>query len=357
MNNGRPALVILSPGFPENEADTTCLPAQQSFVRLLRQHYPSLEIVVVAFQYPFTKKAYEWNQITVLPLNGRNRRKPWRLLTWMRAWRTVEQIKKRYHIIGLFSFFCGECALVGQWFGRRHDISHRCWILGQDARKGNFFVSCMRPVADDLVAMSNFLADEFHRNYGIRPAHIIPSGVDPAEFGLAPGKRTIDVLAAGSLIPLKRHDVFLEVMSRLKLSIPDIYGLICGKGAEEERLRALIRQYGLENNVRLTGELPHPELLRCMQQSRILLHPSSYEGFGTVCLEALYAGTQVISFVRPMTAFIANWHIVADPDEMVAKTLELLRQPDTDHAPVMAYSMLDNVRSVLQLFPYKELPI
>ena len=28
MENKRPAFVILSPGFPENEADTTCLPAQ-----------------------------------------------------------------------------------------------------------------------------------------------------------------------------------------------------------------------------------------------------------------------------------------------------------------------------------------
>ena len=81
MNKNRPVLVILSPGFPENEADTTCLPAQQDLVRLLRQIRPSLELVIIAFQYPFTGKSYQWNGVPVIPLNGRNRGKLYRLLT------------------------------------------------------------------------------------------------------------------------------------------------------------------------------------------------------------------------------------------------------------------------------------
>jgi hypothetical protein len=36
MNNERKTFVILSPGFPENEADSTCLPLQQSFIRSLK---------------------------------------------------------------------------------------------------------------------------------------------------------------------------------------------------------------------------------------------------------------------------------------------------------------------------------
>ena len=33
-------LVILTPGFPSNEADTTCLPMQQNLVRSLKLMYP-----------------------------------------------------------------------------------------------------------------------------------------------------------------------------------------------------------------------------------------------------------------------------------------------------------------------------
>ena len=46
-------LVILSPGFAANEADTTCLPPMQLFVKALKEICPGLNIIVIAFQYPF----------------------------------------------------------------------------------------------------------------------------------------------------------------------------------------------------------------------------------------------------------------------------------------------------------------
>jgi glycosyltransferase involved in cell wall biosynthesis len=353
MNKNRPVLVILSPGFPENEADTACLPAQQDLVRLLRQIRPSLELVIVAFQYPFTGKPYEWNGVPVIPLNGRNRGKLHRLLTLVRAWYTIKRIKKDSHIIGLFSFWLTECAFIGKWFGHYHSIRHHCWMLGQDARPGNKYVRYIRPASEELVALSDFLVDEFYRNYGIRPGHVVPSGIDPEAFASRSIERTIDLLAVGSLIPLKQHAVFLQTVYALKEQLPNVVAVICGKGPEKARLETLIRQYGLEANVHLAGERPHGEVLHLMQQSRILLHPSSYEGFGTVCLEALYAGAQVISFCRPMKAAIAHWHIVAGPDEMIEKTRDLLLREPCDNTPVMTYSMLDNARSVLRLFPYQ----
>jgi hypothetical protein len=48
--------IILSPGFPESEADSTCLPMQQQFVRALKEMYPGLDIVVLTFQYPYHQK-------------------------------------------------------------------------------------------------------------------------------------------------------------------------------------------------------------------------------------------------------------------------------------------------------------
>jgi len=350
--NKVPALVILSPGFPANEADTTCLPAQQDFVRLLKQITP-LEVIVVAFQYPFTDAPYEWNGITVVPLNGRNRRKPWRILTWIRAWRTLNRLRARYRITGLLSFWLTECALVGKWFGRRHAIRHHCWMLGQDARAGNGFVKWIRPAAGELIAMSDALADEFCRHYGLRPEHIAPNGVDPSRFGPRQGAKTIDLLSVGSLIPLKRHELFLQLVRTVKQTRPSVVAMICGRGPEEGRLRSLIREYDLEGAVSLAGELPHPEVLQLMQRTRVLVHPSSYEGFSTVCLEALYAGARVVSFCRPMKATIANWYIVATYDEMTDMTLELLGFPDND-VPVMPFAMIDNARAILRLFPYSD---
>ncbi len=87
-----------------------------------------------------------------------------------------------------------------------------------------------------------------------------------------------------------------------------------------------------------------------MQRCKIFLHPSAYEGFSTVCLEALYAGAHVISFRRPGHQLLEHWHVVCTPQEMLEKALELLEDPLTDYHPVFPYSMEDNAAAVMQLF-------
>ena len=53
--NPKNTLIILSPGFAANEEDTTCLPPQQVFVKALNRNFPSLQIIILAFQYPRLK--------------------------------------------------------------------------------------------------------------------------------------------------------------------------------------------------------------------------------------------------------------------------------------------------------------
>jgi hypothetical protein len=93
-----------------------------------------------------------------------------------------------------------------------------------------------------------------------------------------------------------------------------------------------------------------------MQRAKIFLHTSNYEGFSTVCLEALYAGCDVISFVRPMHDDIDHWHIVNTEEEMVKKAIELLVS-ETDNTPVLPYVMDDSAKAIMRLFNYKEAAI
>jgi glycosyltransferase involved in cell wall biosynthesis len=86
-----------------------------------------------------------------------------------------------------------------------------------------------------------------------------------------------------------------------------------------------------------------------MQESRILLHTSNYEGFGLVNLEALSAGAQVISFVRPMDQEIPRWHIVNNVDEMTAVAKQILSQP-SDRKPVIPFKMEETVNKIMALY-------
>jgi glycosyltransferase involved in cell wall biosynthesis len=293
------SFIILSPGFPKDESDSTCLPAQQAFVLALKNNYPSIKVIVISFQYPHRSARYTWNGVEVISLNGRGRAQFFRLILWMKVWLTLKRINRETEITGLLSLWVGECALVGKYFSGKYSLKHKIWILGQDAKSDNNYVQRIRPVENELVAMSEFLQQTFLQNHGIKPMYIIENAIDIDLYNIAEGNRNIDILGVGSLIPLKQYELFIRVVEKVNETVK-VKSVICGKGPEESKLRTLIQEQDLNKVIELKGEQQHSEVLKLMQASRIFLHTSSYEGFSSVCLEALYSGAHVISFCRPL---------------------------------------------------------
>ncbi len=353
MKNTSLTLIILSPGFPKDESDSTCLPAQQVFVKALNKNFPDLKIIILAFEYPFNQTQYQWHNNTVIPFNGRDKGGINKIFVWLKVWKCLKQLKKENNVAGVLNFWCTECAFVGEYFARFNGLIHYSWILGQDARKMNKYVRWMNPHPEELIAMSDSLAKEFYNNHGIKPAYVITNGIDESLFATARPKRDIDVIGVGSLIPLKRFDVFIDIISELKKQIPSIKAVICGNGPEKNALQSKIDQLQLNDQVLLVGKKPHHETLALMQQSKVLLHTSSYEGFSSACLEALYAGAQVISFCKPMDSWIRNWHVAESNDEMQRMVYEILQDGEINYRPIMPYSMDNSARLMMALFNVK----
>ena len=354
MESRRKTLIILSPGFPENEADTACLPAQQELVKSINALYGKLNLIILSFQYPFVTNPYSWNGNRIIPFNGRSKGKIYRLRIWIRVWQMLKKLNRECEVTGILSFWCTECAFLGKYFGKKYAIKHFIWILGQDARKKNNFVSWIKPAPENLLAMSPFLAGEFYENHYIKPAHIIPNGVSVSSFPPPDSNKDVDLLGVGSLIPLKQYDGFIRIVKKLNASLPNISAVICGKGPEENYLKRMILDSDLQKNISLPGERPHDEVLRWMSRSRVLLHLSYYEGFSTVCLEALYAGAHVISFCDPKAGFIPHWHIVKNEEEMEALAYRIIHDQNTDYSPVLKYTMDGSAKKLMELFHYRE---
>lgn len=347
MNKGENTLVILSPGFAASEADSTCLPMQQHFIQCINAMHPELTLIVLAFQYPYVAKKYSWHGVTVISFNGKNKGGLSKLLLRKKIYTALKEIHHKKTIIGLLSFWYTECALVGKRFGAQYGIRQYCWILGQDARKTNKYPQRLAPKPGELIALSDFLQDEFERSHGVKPFLVIPPGIGPTE---AAGKKDVDILAAGSLIPLKRYDIFISVLAEIKKKRPMFKALLIGEGPEKMELKKRIEEFNLETHVALAGELPYEEVLGYMQRTKVFLHPSSYEGFSGVCMEALSKGAHVISFCQPMKQSIQQWHIVKSADEMSEKALDILQNPATLYRPVVPYSMNETVRRMMKLF-------
>jgi len=350
MKNEQDVFVILTPGFPANEKDDTCLPFLQHLIKAINKEFTNVSVIILSFQYPPKAQEYLWNNNKVISFGGKNKGKFLRRILWVKVWRKLKDLNKKNNIKGLFSLWLGECALLGKRFGEKYNIGHRAWVLGQDARPGNKYVPRMKPTPGELIAISDFIANELFANYLIRPTQIIPNGVDKTQFKTTPGERTIDVMGAGSLIILKQYHLFISVIKELKNKHPKVESFIGGKGPEKESLQSLINNLQLEDNISLPGEVAHGTLPGLMQRSRIFLHPSCYEGFSMSCLEALCAGCHVISFCKPMEEGIEHWHIVKTKEEMVAKALELLAQPGLEYKAVIPYSIDETAKSIMKLY-------
>jgi len=346
-----PTLVILIPGFPVNEEDSTCLPAQQNLIKAINNAYPLVKLLILSFQYPFTRSSYYWNNNLVFAFGGKNRGGLHRWLLWQKVNRKLSRLKKENNISGILSFWAGECALVGKRWASNNRIKHFTWLMGQDAKKENRYIDWISPQAKDLISISDFVSDELGRNHGITPRHVVPLGIISQRQPADQVKRDIDILCAGSLIPLKQFHLGVDIMREITKQFPSAKMVICGQGPEEKKIRSAISEAGLQANISLPGEKKHPDLMLLMKKSRIFLHFSRYEGFGMVCLEALAAGTPVISFHQPMKEKIQNWFVMDSLEAMALKALSLLRS-EPDHIPVYPFKMEETAWRIMNLYGF-----
>ena len=105
MNKTSKTLVVLTPAFPANEFETVWVRPKQLCIRKLQEDFPTLNIIILSFNYPLHKKEYLWRGIKVIPFNGLQKRRLRRVWMWISVWRKLTQLRKEYDLLGLFSFW------------------------------------------------------------------------------------------------------------------------------------------------------------------------------------------------------------------------------------------------------------
>lgn len=98
------------------------------------------------------------------------------------------------------------------------------------------------------------------------------------------------IVTAAELNGNKNQQAVIEAVAGLPQK--DIYYTICGRGADEEKLRGLIGRLGLSDRVRLIGF--RTDMERVLQSADVFAFPSMREGLGMAAVEALACGVPVI---------------------------------------------------------------
>ena len=123
---------------------------------------------------------------------------------------------------------------------------------------------------------------------------IVPPGVEP-RFAPGPSRsETPLVVAVGRLVPVKRFELLIEALVRLKPRHPELRAVIAGEGYERPMLENLIRREGAEEWISLPGFVDDAELIDLYRQAWVLASSSLREGWGMTVTEAGACGTPAV---------------------------------------------------------------
>jgi len=171
-------------------------------------------------------------------------------------------------------------------------------------------------------------------------SHVVVNGIDIARvqgealeaadaryrLGLEPGPPVVGAVAR--LDQVKRLDLLVQAAARV--ARPDLVVVLVGAGPEEPRLRELVRALGVQDRVRLAGEVPDAATL--LRAFNVYAAPSRKEGMPLAVVEAMALGLPVVASDIPAHREVlgpGSAGIVAGCAELVRMLNQLLADAST----------------------------
>ncbi len=149
---------------------------------------------------------------------------------------------------------------------------------------------------------------------------ILPIGVDLEEINIIPpSDLNSDIIFVGRLIKEKNVDMLIEAVAYLINELPHVNCQIIGDGPVKKKLEEMVIENGLQDNVFFSGFMEYSKIIARMKSSKVLVLPSSREGFGIVVIEAYACGVPVITVRTRQNAsseLIEGTGFTVNPDSM-----------------------------------------
>jgi glycosyltransferase involved in cell wall biosynthesis len=150
-------------------------------------------------------------------------------------------------------------------------------------KRADYFISVSEAIADKLI------------EYGIPKDHILinPIGVDTTLFSpldFSSKKQKIQIVSTRRLEPVLNVKQLINSLPFLFANRKDFCVVIIGTGSEYERIKKSIKNYRLEENVRLLGRVSFPILLDTLKKSQIFISMSHSDGAPVSLFEAMACG-------------------------------------------------------------------
>ncbi len=175
---------------------------------------------------------------------------------------------------------------------------------------------------------------------------ILPNSIDVNEFKPIECEKKYDIITIGRISEEKQVDLFIKIISLLKLNHPNIKVAIGGKGPDFEKINLLIKELDLINNVELLGFIPSDDLVNFLNSGKIFLSCSKTEGLPRTVIQSIACGLPNVSsnvgdlsdlIINEFNGFLINE--ISKP-ELYADKLDLLLTNQSMHDIFSANGLL-----------------
>lgn len=237
-------------------------------------------------------------------LNGSPKKRLWDI----KAWRTLAQIIKeeKPDVIQANAGDTLKYAVLSKLFFRwRQPIVFRnastisLYIKTAPARilNGFFF-----KYASKIVSVSRTSATDFANLFPQYKEQIttVPIGIEEAGLSNAMGESPLKNASAPVLVHVggftyeKNHARLIEIFEGIRRKKPGASLHLVGSGPLQQQIEELVKQKGLEQQVRFYGF--RNDAMQFIKRADVLLLPSIIEGLPGVILEAFYCKTPVVAY-------------------------------------------------------------
>lgn len=224
---------------------------------------------------------------------------------------------------------------LGSWLARRFARPYVLGLHGHLPPKARIYFN--RQWGRRIIAVSQSVKSELVSRMALPPefVRVIHAGVDVPAAPSAPPILAPDRLpvvgTAGPLEAVKGHIFFLGAAQRVAAAHPESEFLIAGAGPEEDNLRRLARELGLNRNITFASSVY--DFSSALAAMDIFCLPSLRQGLGTILLEAMALGRPVIATsMGGIYGVVRNNEtgLVVPPSDSAAlaeRILELLNDP------------------------------
>ena len=160
--------------------------------------------------------------------------------------------------------------------------------------------------ATEVIVNSNYMKREMQRLFGLpfEKISVIPNGINMNMYSgiekdydfrrkFAADNEKI-IMCAGRLVYEKGFQHLIAAAPKILSGYNDSKFIVAGKGGMMDELKSQVNYLGINNKVYFTGQLSYKELCKMYKIADVAVFPSTYEPFGMVAIEAMYAGVPTV---------------------------------------------------------------